>query len=114
MVANFAQNTHSINTASEFSLIHERNMNMLHDYVVEHNDGFVKELLLTIPEVSPSEIKEFIEHDRGMSTNKKGFFLLVAKFFNSGKEDYEILKEKFDLIANRNQNIIMILNNSGF
>ncbi len=114
MVADFAQNTHSINTVSEFSLIHERNMKMLHDYVLHHNDNFIKELLLTIPEVRSSEIKEFIEHDRGMSTNKKGIFLLVTMFFNSGKEVYEILKEKFDLIANRNKTIIMILNNSSF
>ncbi|WP_104514180.1 MULTISPECIES: hypothetical protein [Nonlabens] len=115
MVADFAQNTHSINTVSEFLIVHERNLKMLHHYVVEHNDDFVKELLTSIPQISPTEVKQYIEHDRGLATNKRGgLYTLIKLFMNNGKEDIEVLKEKFDFIANRNNTIIMILNNSGF
>lgn len=115
MVADFAQNTHSIHTVSEFFLIHERNMKMLRDYVVEHNDVFVNELLTSIPQILPTQVQQYIEHDRGLATNKRGSILSLIKLFrNSGKEDHEILKENFDFIANRNKTIIMILNNSGF
>ena len=115
MVAEFAQNSHSIDTVSEFMVIHERNQTMLQDYIEVENDNFVQELLESLPKVSAVEVKEFIEHDRGLATNKRGgLYTLIKLFMNNGKEDIEVLKEKFELIANRNNTIIMILNNSGF
>lgn len=115
MVADFAQTSHSINTVAEFLVVHERNLKMLYDYVEQHNDYFVKELLVSIPHVTPLEVHEFIEYDRGMKISNRGnVFAIIKLFFNNGKEDKEVLKEKFDLIANRNKTIIMILNNSGF
>ncbi|MEO9952287.1 hypothetical protein [Nonlabens sp.] len=115
MVAEFAQNSHSIDTVSEFMVIHERNQTMLQDHIEVENDNFVQELLESLPKVSAIEVKEFIEHDRGLTTNKRGgLYTLIKLFMNNGKEDIEVLKEKFDFIANRNNTIIMILNNSGF
>lgn len=115
MVADFAQTSHSFNTVAEFFVVHERNLKMLYDYVEQHNDYFVKELLVSIPHVTPLEVHEFMEYDRGMKIGNSGsIFNIIKLFFNNGKEDAEFLKAKFELIANRNKTIIMILNNSGF
>jgi hypothetical protein len=114
MVAEFAQNSHAIHTIPEFMAIHERNKIMLHQYIVTEKDDFVKELLDSIPEISSAEVKKYMEHDRGLATNKRGVLYILKLFINNGKEDIDFLKEKFDFISNRNNTMIMILENSGF
>lgn len=125
IVAAFAIDGQAIETVEEFQKIHTRNLKMLNDHVVKHNDTFIDQLLKTIPSFDSKEIQGFMDSSRGSKSFMEdiGFvfgplFLLISSIFKKVDKKSGRLKkdtiQKMQTLSNKNLTIISVIKNSGF